>query len=69
MTATIAKLERKWYVTDYLQGLSEQDLREIAAFHLSKDVECISYPRAWRWAESLTDNEIADIYEQLNLTV
>ncbi len=69
MIATIAKLERKWYVTNYLQGLSEQDLREIAAFHLNRDIECVSYPRACRWAQSLSENVILDIYEQLNLAV
>jgi hypothetical protein len=68
MSVSEQKTMRRWYVDRYLQGLPEQDLRDVAAYFLSKDIECVTYPRASQWATNLSEVEVETMYEEIYLT-
>ena len=56
---------KRTYVTDYLQGLPEGDLQQIAADYLGCDSKDMNSDTSQQWVDCLSQAEVADIWESM----
>ena len=53
-------------VTDYLLGLTEKGLMDIAADFLGWERNEINYDLALQWCEGISDSEVDDVWDEMN---
>ena len=57
--------DNRQIVTDYLLNLPEDELIQIVSEYLGEEVTTINYDYAMMWVESLTDDEVEDIFVEM----
>jgi len=59
--------ENRQIVTDYLLGLPDDELIQIAAEYLGEEPDWINYDYAIEWVEGMSEEEVAEVSREMGV--